>query len=191
MPSNPYACNHTTDHPCERWPSSSSGGSATFTYYVHPEVNQLPSASGGTYTGAEADVDFMFSKFNAVAAPSPIFNKSYVNGFAVIVHNVQEPRDPVTSLIAISRTGSGPVGQYGVYYDWGDVKFNTLYTEWGSQQGMRELLCHEFMHLMGFYHVWDGSVVGSKATCIGKGYASGPTIDDVSGLQAVYGIPLP
>jgi hypothetical protein len=190
IPNNPYACDHTTAHPCERWPTKSPGISATYTYYVHPEVNQLPSGSG-TYTGAEADVDFMFGKFNAVPAPSPFFNKTSQNGFAIFVHNFQEPADPVTHLIAISRSGSSPVGQYGVYYSWGEIKFNSLYTGWGPQASMRELLCHEIMHVMGLYHVWEGSLVGSKATCIGMGYATGPTIDDVSALNDVYNRALP
>jgi hypothetical protein len=133
----------------------------------------------------------MFGKFNAVPAPSPFFNKTSQNGFAIFVHNFQEPADPVTHLIAISRSGSSPVGQYGVYYSWGEIKFNSLYTGWGPQASMRELLCHEIMHVMGLYHVWEGSLVGSKATCIGMGYATGPTIDDVSALNDVYNRALP
>lgn len=53
-----------------------------------------------------------------------------------------------------------------------------------------------FHHVLGLGHVWDHGNdgidnVGSKATCVGKGTATGPSIDDVSAQSAVYAGALP
>lgn len=69
-------------------------------------------------------------------------------------------------------------------------------TSWGSQSNTRGTLCHEMDHGVGLNHVWYHNsagidVIGSKATCIGTGIPTGPSIDDVSALNAVYTNPAP
>lgn len=129
----------------------------------------------------------MIGKFNAVAALNPVFNQITGTGAELLVYSYFE--DGV-----YARGGSYDAdGDYD--YDWGELKLSTG-AAWGSSTGNRETLCHEFDHVLGLGHVWDHGNdgidnVGSKATCVGRGTATGPSIDDVSALSAVYAGALP
>ncbi|MES2209689.1 MAG: hypothetical protein V4515_05830 [Chloroflexota bacterium] len=147
----------------------------------------MPNGSGGT-VDVSGDVFFMVGKFNAVAAASPVFNLTNVWAEAEFyVYSYSE-------VGIVARGGSYDTdGDYD--YDWGDLKLSTA-VAWGNSSSNRSTFCHEIDHVMGLHHVWDhGSDgidnVGSKATCIGAGYPTGPSIDDVSALSAVYAGALP
>jgi hypothetical protein len=141
----------------------------------------MPNGAGGTID-VTGDVDYMFGQFNAVAAASPLFYTSGYPQADVFVYPYAE-----TGIVA--RGGAYDTNGDGIY-DWGELKLSTS-VSWGNSSSNRATLCHETDHLMGLHHVWDHGAdgidnVGSKATCIGNGYPTGPYIDDVSALSAVY-----
>jgi len=144
----------------------------------------MPTGTGGT-RDVSGDVRFMFNQFNDVAASNPFFYETTYSAADVKVFSFVD-------CTAVARAwGRHSDGDH--YYDWGEVKLSTCSNLWGSSDATRGTLCHEIDHLMGLNHVWwddnDGNGidnVGSKATCIGMGSPSGPRIDDVSALDAVY-----
>lgn len=183
-PNTPFACNHA-GYPCQRWPTLPSGLSATYHYNNDASIQSMPNGSGGT-VDVTGDVNFMFSKFNAVAASNPFFYTSGYPQADVFVYSYFEA--------GIVARAAGYAGSDN-YYWWGEVKLSTG-VGWGSSSNNRAALCHEFDHLMGLGHVeWADSNgvtnVGSKATCIGASISTGPSIDDVSALNAVYGGSVP
>lgn len=182
----PYACQHTATWPCNRWPKNADGTRRTFKYYMEG-VSAMPNGSGGT-VNVSGDITFMVGKFNAVAAASPIFNLTNLEQDAkLFVYSYFEAN-------IVARGGSyDRDGDFD--YDDGEIKLSTA-VSWGNSNNNRSALCHEIDHVMGLNHVWgygnDGiDNVGSKATCIGNSYPTGPSIDDVSALSAVYAGALP
>lgn len=177
----PYSCQHTTFVPCKRWPAN-----GTFDYYVDPIIQVMPAGAGAV--DVTPDVTYMFGKFNALAAPVPTFNQTNVFIAAEVYLTVENDPDWFAATWTYDNDGDYD-------YEEADIRLSTAY-DWANHATDRETLCHEFDHMMGLLHVWDhGSDgidnVGSKATCIGMGNATGPSIDDVQALGAVYSGALP
>ena len=180
FPSWPYGCDHTAARPCRRWPTTTNGGqiaSVTRYYYIYYPVSHMPS---GDYDVAP-DVRSVFNQFNGIAAPNPFFFEAY------------DPNSAQVSVFAYYEQGvvarGGSSTDASGYYVTGLIKLSTD-AYWGDSNSNKRALCHEYDHLFGLKHVWEGpsggpDIVGSKATCIGAGY-TGPYIDDVSALDSVY-----
>lgn len=177
---NPYACNHSQNFPCKRWPILANGLSVTREYYISSSIQTLPKSGGGTID-LTPDITFMFDQFNDVDASNPFFFSGTQSQSEVPVYAYYE------ELVA-ARGGGFDANGDGLY-ETGELKFST-WTSW-SGSGDRGTICHEIDHLMGLWHVWwagPGGIsnVGSKATCLGMGSNTGPRIDDVSALDDVY-----
>jgi hypothetical protein len=144
----------------------------------------MPNGSGGTYD-VSGDINYMFGRFNAVPAPSPFFYMSdYWNDSVFIFDDDLSAEGWAAVTYMYNTETSAP------YYGWGQLILSNA-SSWGSSSSNRGALCHEIDHIMGLWHVWQGPPlgpdnVGSKATCIGYGWPTGPSIDDVSALNAVY-----
>ncbi len=200
FPSEPYACNHTS-YPCLRWSVKSAGVSATYYYDISTAVSHMPRGTAacayhptpddGTCDVAP-DVRYMFGQFNKVPVPSPfLYEKTAFTDAQVHILRYSEP--------GIVARGGGFCNAYpddkcsspSHVYIWGYLKLSDQVT-WSSSTQNRTTFCHETDHLMGLNHVWYGAPisgpdnVGSKATCIGAGIPTGPSLDDVSALRAVY-----
>ncbi|MBI2782307.1 MAG: hypothetical protein HYX55_11005 [Chloroflexi bacterium] len=179
FPSNPYACQHTLNWPCKRWPILSNGLSVTRHYYIASGVYSMPNGSGGTLD-VSGDVTYMFGQFNNVAAPNPFFYSTTIGGEVQVFSYFESD--------IVARGGSYDSNDDGLY-ETGVLQLSTA-AAWNTHSSARGTLCQEIDHLMGLNHVWYGNAsidnVGSKATCIGMGSDTGPRIDDVSALVAVY-----
>ncbi len=176
----PYACNHSQNFPCKRWPVLANGNSVTREYYISSSIQSLPKTGGGTID-MTPHITFMFDQFNVVAAPNPFFFSGTQSQSEVSVFAYYE--------VGIAARGGGTDANGDGLYETGVLQFST-WASW-SGTGDRGTICHEIDHLMGLAHVWEAgpggvSNVGSKATCIGMGSNSGPRIDDVSALNDVY-----
>ncbi len=181
---DPFGCDGSDGHKCYRWPLQAPGVSATFHYGIAPGVYTMPNGSGGT-VDVSGDVNYEFTQFNAVPAPSPFF---YFDTYAYAeVH------------IDAADTGGAPglTWRYndgnGLYYGATVQLNNGPGANWSSSSSNRQAICHEIDHVMGLHHVWwhnwgDIDNVGSKATCIGAGpnVLTAPSTDDVSALKWVY-----
>lgn len=182
FPLSPYACNHTGSWPCQRWPILSNGLSVTRHYGLHAGLASMPTSSGTR--DIRGDVRFMFNQFNDVPASNPFFFEDTYAAAEVKVF-------PDNACYRIAA-GWGLDLDGDNDYDIGEVFLSKCNAIWGSSDATREALCHEFDHVMGLNHVWQSnpaetfSNVGSKATCIGMGSATGPRIDDDSALDALY-----
>jgi hypothetical protein len=177
---NPYACNHTT-FACERWPTLANGNSVTRYYWTDPVLQSMAKTGGGSID-ITGDVDFMFDKFNDVPASNPFLLPDAL-GVTPVVIVAYECMAPGTRAVGGGEDGIGN----DHLYDEGEILFNSCMT-W-TQTTARETMCHETDHMMGLWHVISTvgiDNVGSKATCIGHWMPTGPGIDDVSALQAVY-----
>ncbi len=182
---NPYACDHSTGHPCVRWPTGSTGGSSTQYYWMSSDIYAMPNGAGGT-RDVSGDVQFMFGKFNVVPAPSPIF---YLDASSVLA-SVYIFADDLSANGWLAATTGHVTSSSAPYYGWADIVLSNA-SSWGSSSASRSTFCHEIDHLMGLDHVWwhtsfNIDNVGSKATCVGDSIPAGPSIDDVSAMQAIY-----
>ncbi len=185
FPNTPFGCNHTSSYPCQRWPTLSSGLSATFHYYLDYSLSVMPHGPGTTID-VEPDLIYMFGRFNSVAASNPFFYSSSAPAADVDIYSYYE--------VNIYARGAGYAVAPSDYYSWGEVKLST-WPNWASPSD-RSVMCQEFDHLMGLNHVEATDSlgienVGSKATCVGANIPTGPSIDDVSALNAAYGGSVP
>jgi hypothetical protein len=180
IPGEPYSCNNTTNHYCWRWPTAANGTSVFLKYWLNPYLGILPNGSG-TYD-ARSDARYMFAQWESLDASNPFIDEaSYNEDYDVLVATYTD--DP--SIYA--RTWVFGYQTSPRYYYYSELKLNWN-VNWSDARGV---FCHEIGHVEGLQHVYEGSVQGSKATCMGMGYTSGPYIDDESGLHTIYSQALP
>jgi hypothetical protein len=187
----PYACQHSFIWQCQRWPTTAGGGangaSIGLYYYKDFDLASMPTGNGGLLD-MRADVDYMFNEFNVVPGGSPVFSPTAGNeDVSVVPYSLNNGTYAVTDVYPDGSTGLHTYVQIKITTN---TSWMTTSTYWTHAQ-TREVMCHEIDHLMGMGHVNSHNssnvdVIGSKATCIGNWYSSGPQIDDEQALAAIY-----
>ncbi len=170
-PSQPYTCGDASN-PCVRWRTNSDGSPITL-YYVNS--HSLEQLSGDPY----GDINFIMGRYTALTGPAPNLAPS-TGTYQISNYAYDDPNDGAWAR-ALSVAGSDD------YFYSGYVKFNAARV---FSAGYRGVMCHEFLHVLGFNHITVNGFKGSQATCMGYSYATGPYIDDQYLLDQTYAAPV-
>jgi hypothetical protein len=172
----PNSCNNTAGYYCHRWPTNADGTPVTKTYaFDLVSMNRLPSNPMG-------DTNTVVAAFQALPGGSPNWSLTPEGVEDVLFYAYNDTND--RAYARSQSTYQLPFPQ--IYYS-GYTKFNQA--QLGGSTDYRALVCHEFMHILGFEHITSGQYVGSKATCMGMEH-NAPAIDDQWLIPKVYATPL-
>ena len=176
FPNAPYSCDNTAGNERHRWPTTSTGGPTTITYaFDLASLAQLPSSP-------VADWGQVLSRYQALGGGSPNFSAVSFGSEEYRVLGYNDAAD-----MAYARTNSDFATSGPQYYYSGWTKINKATN--GGVISWDALACHEVGHLLGLYHVTEGLIKGSRATCMGGSF-DGPYIDDQMNLPAIYALPV-
>jgi hypothetical protein len=166
-PTQPYTCGNAAN-PCVRWTANSN-----LLYLNSTTLLALPGDPVG-------DIDFILQKYSALTGPSPNLTKS-TGSYQILNYAYDDPAHPGTYALSLSTAGSDH------YFISGWTKYNLSAT---FAAGYRPVECHEILHVLGFNHITVNGHIGSKATCMGYSFATGPGVDDQYLLSQTYSAPV-
>lgn len=175
FPNSPFSCDETAGDYCHRWPTNANGTPVTRQYAFDSTMYQLPADPIG-------DINDVLAGYEALSGGSPNWDTAPVGQEDVLFYVYNDSTDRAYARALSSYRSTAPQ-----IYLTGYVKFNKA--QLGGSTDYHALVCHEFMHILGFLHVTTDPYVGSKATCMGAEH-NAPAIDDKWLIPQVYATPL-